>query len=161
MENSSVSLITGGDGPHHLELPATSQSFLCPSSALLHQPSESSYRSHYYPPYKSQKGNEDVKGNDKKRAFRSSLMDNLRNRFPDGRPPQAYDDFIQVSLNDVPLDSDLVLDEETGVAEEPTGISPVKRLGRMTSRVFATIANSLASRPCTFFFDCTRTRRRV
>jgi hypothetical protein len=151
MENSSVSLITAEDGPHHLQLPTGSHSFLCPSSALLHQTSESSHLSHHYPPDKSEKGQDGVQANEKKRAFRSSLMENLRNRFPDGRPPQAYDDFIQVSLNDVPPDSDLVMDEETGAAEEHTRLSPVERLSRMTSRVFATISNSLASRPCKFF----------
>jgi len=70
MENSSVSLITGEDGPHHLQLPTTSHSFLCPSSALLHPSSESSLHIHHYPPDKYDKGQEDAKAVGKKRPFR-------------------------------------------------------------------------------------------
>ena len=75
-------------------------------------------------------------------------MDSLRYRFPDGRPPQAlYDEFIQVTLNDVPPDSALVDNANPSNENETHHVSPVQRLQRMTSRVFATIAASITSRP--------------
>lgn len=76
-------------------------------------------------------------------------MDSLRYRFPDGRPPRAYDEFIQVTLNDVPPDSALVDNVNASHQNEPLHLSPVQRLQRMTSRVFATISASAVSRPRT------------
>ncbi|KIM27909.1 hypothetical protein M408DRAFT_16526 [Serendipita vermifera MAFF 305830] len=144
MDNSDVSLALA---PCHISLPTTtSHSFLSPSSALLPNPSEAS---HQYPPDSKEQSQHEKP---QRKAFKSSLMDSLRYRFPDGNPPQAlYDEFIQVSLNDVPPDSALVTADasegHTGNENGPHHFSPIQRLQRMTSRVFSTIAASIASRP--------------
>lgn len=135
MENSVPSLITG-DGTSRV-----TESLLSPSSAHLHLPSDSSHQSH---PVASPW---DRELHPKQRLHqRSSLIDALRQRFPDG-PPAVYDQFISVSLNDVPPNEMLAINPRV-TRDGTAGVSPLKRIA---SKVWATVVGGMNSRPCKVF----------
>lgn len=139
MEDSTPSLLVGDvRPPHHLHLPvAGSDSYLSPSSALIHANSESSHRSHIH------WDSDECHDTEKPRPYRSSLIQVLRDRFPDG-PPAVYDEFIRVSLNEIPPEASL---HENDGYKRP---STTTRLTRMTSQLWSVLAGSIASRPCEF-----------
>jgi hypothetical protein len=140
MENSLPSLIAGeaGDGTSRV-----TESLLSPSSAHHHPSSESSDQSHAHAltsPW-------DRELHPKQRLReRSSLIDALRQRFPDG-PPTAYDQFISVSLNDVPPNEMLTINPRAR-REGATRASPLKR---MASKIWATVVGGMNTRPCKWF----------
>lgn len=136
MEDSTPSLLTSGDHlrPHNLQLPTTaSDSFLSPSSAAIHATSESSHRTH------TQWDSDEYDETEKSPPYRSNLLQALKERFPNG-PPTVYDEFIRVSLNEVPPEAN-----ETQVYQPP---SATTRLSRMTSQLWSALAGSIVSRPC-------------
>ncbi|CAG8674905.1 7048_t:CDS:2, partial [Acaulospora colombiana] len=76
------------------------------------------------------------------RPFRTSLIDSLRDRFPNG-PPETYDEFIQVSLSNIP--PGIIDNYESEFPTQRTKVSTLRTLFNATSQLITSTAASMVS----------------
>ncbi|PVG04016.1 hypothetical protein CPB86DRAFT_313674 [Serendipita vermifera] len=76
------------------------------------------------------------------RPFRTSLIDSLRDRFPNG-PPETYDEFIQVSLSNIP--PGIIDNYESEFPTQRTKVSALRTLFNATSQLITSTAASMVS----------------
>jgi hypothetical protein len=79
------------------------------------------------------------------RPFRTSLIDSLRDRFPNG-PPETYDEFIQVSLSNIP--PGIIDTYESEFPKQRAKASPLRTLFNATSQLITSTAASVMSHSC-------------
>lgn len=128
-----ASFLLNGDSVRRLDHPhllaAASDSFLSPLSAN-HDASEVSQE------------NSVVHDTENSCPYRSSLLQALKQRFPNG-PPEVYDEFIRVSLNDIPSEAHMA---EKMIQSGPQP-STATRLSRMMSKSWTRLVGSVNLHP--------------
>ena len=142
-----ASLLHAGVATSHPSRQSSYDGFLSPSSAALKATAEP-FRRSVSPQTSSEHDDARSQTTEPQIPHKHKLLiEALRQRFPDGVPTDDPEDFIPVSLHDVPpdpqpTDSDLV--DELTVPKRAS-------LKKMTSRAWTKLSARLASRPGTSY----------